>query len=142
MTSLFKCKTCGKEREAKHFSLHAECKSGYDTSRCKPCKKAKWDWQQVSYEKRMYNRAKTRAKKKGLEFNLELDDIVLPKKCPIFDIPFIYGDNDCTYSIDRIDPAKGYVKGNVQIISNRANMLKNNATVEELEMLLQFMKGD
>jgi hypothetical protein len=39
-------------------------------------------------------------------------------------------------SLDRIDSSKGYVKGNVRVISHRANLLKNNATVEELKLLL------
>lgn len=43
-------------------------------------------------------------------------------------------------SLDRIDSSKGYVKGNVRVISARANMLKNNATVEELTLVLKDLK--
>lgn len=39
-------------------------------------------------------------------------------------------------SLDRLDSSKGYVKGNVRVISKRANQLKNNATVEEMRMVL------
>ena len=42
-------------------------------------------------------------------------------------------------SIDRKDSSKGYVKGNVAIISRRANLLKNNATIAELKAVLAFM---
>ena len=43
-------------------------------------------------------------------------------------------------SLDRIDGAKGYVKGNVRVISHRANMLKNDATIEELELVLKDLR--
>jgi hypothetical protein len=36
-------------------------------------------------------------------------------------------------SFDRIDPTKGYIKGNVQIVSQRANRIKSNSTLEEFE---------
>lgn len=135
------CKTCGKDREAKHFSVHKHCVGGYDTSRCKPCKKAAYDWTQQPYENRMLNRTKARAKKKGLEFNLELSDIVFPEVCPVFKKPFIYGDKDWSWSIDRIDHRKVYIKGNVMVMSNRANRLKNNATAEELEQIVHFLRA-
>lgn len=135
------CKTCGKDRELSEFSVHKETKSGYDPSRCKPCKKAKWDWQQQPLNKRILNRVKARAKKTGREFELTLDDIVLPDLCPIFKRPFIYGDPDWTYSIDRIDNSKGYIKGNIVFVSNKANRLKNDASVEELQAIVDFYRA-
>ena len=72
---------------------------------------------------------------KGLEFNLELSDIVIPEKCPLLEVPFHFGTKECydySPSIDRIDNSKGYVKGNIQIISMKANAMKNSASLEEL----------
>jgi hypothetical protein len=44
-------------------------------------------------------------------------------------------------SLDRIVPELGYVKGNIAVISNRANSLKSNATLEELERLCAWLKS-
>ena len=82
----------------------------------------------------MYRAAKARAKEKGRDFNIELSDIVIPTLCPVLGIPM---DRP---SLDRIDGTKGYVKGNVRVISHRANMLKNDATIEELELVLKDLR--
>lgn len=137
---LLLCKKCNKEKSASEFSPHLECKSGFDTSRCKACNRARRDWAKVSPEKRIYHRAKHRAKIKKLDFNIEVSDINIPEYCPVFKKPFIIGDKDWGTSIDRLNPSKGYVKGNILIISNRANTLKNNASIEELELIIEFIK--
>jgi hypothetical protein len=84
----------------------------------------------------LWNAAKSRAKEKGREFKIELTDIVIPAVCPVLGVPMERP------SLDRIDSSKGYVKGNVRVISHRANMLKNNATIEELELVLKDLKGE
>lgn len=89
--------------------------------------------------------AKQRAKVKGLEFNIDISDIELPKICPLLHIPLgsserSKGQIDSSYSIDRINPNKGYIKGNVWVISYRANKIKNNASLEELELLVKNLK--
>lgn len=74
----------------------------------------------------------------GIPFDIELEDIVVPERCPLLGIPLVRGGrrkNRGNPSIDRIDPAKGYVKGNVWVVSTRANKLKNDATLTELETL-------
>lgn len=89
-----------------------------------------------SYKKNLLNMARRRAKLKGLEFNLTEDDIVIPKTCPILEVPLIVGTKDnyeYTPSLDRIDNSKGYIKGNVQVISKKANSMKNSASFAELE---------
>ncbi len=75
--------------------------------------------------------AKHRARKKNLEFSLELDDIIIPTHCPIFKIPMV------SPSIDRISCDRGYTKDNIRIVCKRANILKSNATLAELELLLE-----
>jgi hypothetical protein len=39
------------------------------------------------------------------------------------------------YSLDRIDSSKGYIKGNVWVISLRANRIKNDSTPQELRLI-------
>jgi hypothetical protein len=43
-------------------------------------------------------------------------------------------------SLDRIDPNKGYIEGNVCFICHRANTIKNNLTLQEMELLLKNWK--
>lgn len=84
----------------------------------------------------LLNRTKQRAKKNQWEFDLEMEDIIIPETCPFLEIPLSFGgDRWNTPSIDRIDPQRGYIKGNIQIMSWRANFLKSNASLEELLLL-------
>lgn len=137
--TLLVCGCCEKSKPAKEFSKHKSTILGYDTSRCKSCKKSKVDWGRVSIESKILHRAKSRAKSKSIDFDLTVADIILPLRCPVFDVEFQYGHTDWTYSIDRIDPKLGYVRGNTQIISNKANRLKNNASLEDIGKLYKWM---
>jgi hypothetical protein len=91
-------------------------------------------------ERYMHSRAKSRAKEKGIQFNIEKSDINIPIICPILGIPIIkeykkgkkQGPSSNSPSLDRIDNLKGYVKGNVRVISHKANTMKHSATKEEL----------
>lgn len=83
----------------------------------------------------MFGKARARALKAGIPFNITVDDIVIPATCPVLGVPLFIGtvkDKMNSPSIDRIKPALGYVRGNVRVISNRANTLKSNATPIEL----------
>ena len=84
--------------------------------------------------------AKSRAKKRGIEFSISVEDIVVPYVCPVLGIDLICGfgtsdrpgGNWNSPSLDRIDNTKGYVKGNVQVISHLANSMKSVATEQQL----------
>ena len=92
---------------------------------------------------RMLARAKSRAKQNNIPFNLTLEDIIIPDTCPLLGIKIESTKNKNSPnnpSLDRIIPSKGYVKGNIWIISNRANTLKNDATIQELELLVENLK--
>ena len=94
-------------------------------------------------------RAKQRAKKKNIDFNIELSDIFIPEYCPIFNIPIKLYLEDMsqsnssranTPSLDRIDSKKGYVKNNIIVISYRANIVKGQGTAMEHKKIAQWMK--
>lgn len=87
--------------------------------------------------------ARHRANRAGIDCTVTLDDLPpLPEKCPIFGIDIIVGGrgrNGNAPSIDRIDPTRGYIPGNVWIISDRANRVKNNGTAAEHELIAKAM---
>ena len=88
----------------------------------------------------MFTRAKDRASKSNAPFDIAIEDIVTPTHCPYLGIPLFKGDKKQTHnspSLDRINPEKGYVKGNVEVISNKANAMKYNATPDELVKFAQ-----
>ena len=97
-------------------------------------------------EKTMLSYAKDRAKKKGLEFNIEHTDIIIPNICPVLDEPIfcrrfgvVKGPCINSPSLDRIDNSVGYIKGNIQVISHLANTMKASATKEQLIKFAQWV---
>lgn len=92
----------------------------------------------INPAKELLRAARRRAKNKSFEFSITLDDIFITTNCPILGIPLIVGDgkiHDTSPSLDRIDNSKGYVKGNIQVISNLANRMKNSASND---LLIKF----
>jgi hypothetical protein len=94
---------------------------------------------------RLRGGARERAIEKGIVFKLKSykDLPEVPEYCPVLNIPLHVGDKVCTNnspSLDRIDNSKGYIKGNIQIISLKANQMKNNATLGDVEKLYNYMK--
>lgn len=92
-------------------------------------------------EYRMWKGARQRAKAKGLPCTIGQEDIpAIPATCPVLGIPIVDGRGsrrtNNSASLDRIVPKKGYVPGNIRIISHRANLLKSNASAEELALVL------
>lgn len=104
-------------------------------------------WRRNNYRmnlgRSLYHNAKNRAKRKGIEFNLRISDIEIPEYCPYLHIKLSSG----TYSdrkkgnsptVDRIDATIGYIPSNIEIISDLANRMKQNANKEQL---LTFAKS-
>lgn len=91
----------------------------------------------------MYTSIKSDAKKRGIPFTIELDDIVIPDYCPVLGIPIVCGSGkrtDNSPSLDKFIPELGYVKGNVAVISWKANRLKNNGTLDDFKHLVEWME--
>lgn len=89
---------------------------------------------------------KKRALDRGISFNLEHSKIVWPTHCPVFGTPLVYGqraaEGDWAHgaSIDRLVPSRGYVLDNIVVMSWRANRIKCDATLEDLEKLVAFLR--
>lgn len=96
--------------------------------------------------------SKYMSKRRGIEFTVTMDDFELPELCPILGIKLEYGAGNDGNSpnhatLDRIDNTKGYIPGNIMVISRLANAMKNQANYEELEnfiknysLLLNYVK--
>lgn len=133
----------GKTRYAKCLSCRREYYETYGKNH------PEWNSKQVARrkanpERLVFDRVQAKAKKLGIPFNLSLKDIFIPKHCPILGIELTApgaGQTEASPSVDRLKPSLGYVSGNVWIISNRANRLKNDATVEELERIAAWMRA-
>lgn len=127
---------------------------------CKKCSSYRKKWESKNKEKiyqrkrslgaklhEMLRSARKRANNKNIDFEIDYDYIksIYPKngKCPYFNKKFIIGKKvSCEFSptLDRIDCNKGYVKGNVEIISMRANYIKSNATPKELDIISKRLR--
>ena len=103
----------------------------------------------------MYSAMIIRANKKNIECDyvgkpkefcdwFESRILELDNKCPVFGTEFPAGQKrwvNESATIDRKDVAKGYVVGNIDIISHRANQIKNDGTIEELMAICDYMRS-
>jgi len=136
-TEMKKCTFC-KRKKNKFYSGNNVCSDCF--------KKRRYEHRRNNPKLVILSSAKHRAKKEGVLFDLVIEDIVLPDYCPVLGIKLkfntgIGGARDDSPSLDRRIPSLGYVKGNISIMSFRANRIKNNATVSELENILKWLKG-
>ena len=100
-------------------------------------KEWKMEYHKQNPKKKLLWAARRRAKDKGLDFNITEEDIIIPEYCPYLGIKLEHNarrgtDRANVLSLDRVNPKLGYVKGNIEVISHKANTMKNNATVSEL----------
>lgn len=92
----------------------------------------------------LYNQLKSSAKKRNIPFDLtmvDLNNLSFPITCPVLGIKLEWNTGsakDSSYSIDRIDSDLGYTIDNIVVISNRANTLKRDATLKELQLLSEY----
>lgn len=85
--------------------------------------------------------SKYMAKRRGIYFNITYKDFELPKFCPILGIELEYGSghdgNSSQHAtLDRIDNSKGYIPGNIMIISRLANAMKNSSNFQQLKQFI------
>lgn len=92
----------------------------------------------------LWSGAKQRARRKHIEFSLDIKKIQIPERCPVLGILLKKGDRgflDSSPTLDRIDPQRGYQEDNVQVISFRANRIKSDSTLEELRKVLRYRES-
>jgi hypothetical protein len=142
------CGSCLKPKPPRFFSynIRGVISSG-KKSYCKACglskkvtAKLNRTWKNDAAQVLMSN-SKQRARKAGLEHTLKYEDIQIPNVCPVLGIP-LHREGRETWlnapSLDRVDNTLGYTPDNVVVISRRANILKKDATIDELIALAQY----
>ena len=138
------CAQCLRDyrKEKNHFSDKEKTKEWYAKNK-KQLAANRIEYNKNNPEAVIVSSCRRVAKAKNVPFNLTIDDIFIPKVCPILGIELYasYGlRTDHSPSIDRIIPELGYTKGNIIVISMRANRIKNDATVDELCKIANFYK--
>jgi len=99
-------------------------------------------YRELNPERSILDGVKQRSKKRGWVCDITVEDIVIPEVCPILLVPLKKYDKNWAPSLDRVDNSKGYEKGNVRVISKRANSLKGDMSIEDIERLLAYAKGN
>ncbi len=165
------CKTCNEEKLTSEFSLNNAAKDKLQYN-CRTCDNKRQtqrreknleadreysrDYQRnrrkdFDYRlKMLINASKQRAKSNNREHEINVEDLkaIYPIDgcCPIFGLKLEFngaGFRDSSPSIDRIDSTKGYTRDNIQVISWKANRIKGAASLQDLEMLVAYLKqGD
>lgn len=139
------CLTCSKEKPVTEFHKLKSGRHGV-MAHCKSCRKVS---QAEKYKERWFhltcNLKRSFCKKRGISFDLDAEylESIWTERCPVFGVEFVKHDKTHDYSpaLDRIDPSRGYTKGNVVYISARANRIKYDASPEELRKVLDFVEG-
>ncbi len=145
------CPKCKLPKPASEFHKNRSKADGL-TSYCKPCRRILSDERHavnpgrraeimrrhksgVGWKTNMVYHARYRSKLRGVTCTITAEDFSIPEFCPVLGMPLVYGKDNSgpdSATLDRIDPNKGYVRGNVQVISRRANMMKSDASAVEL----------
>lgn len=98
-----------------------------------------------SVKRMILNRAKARADRDGVPFDITIDDFDIPNECPVLGISLsVHNKKGGAFnspSLDRHQPNLGYIKGNVSIISKRANLIKQDATYDEILAVAKYVKS-
>ena len=133
---LYRCKSCYNVKERKRYQKNRD-QVVARTSRTNKIRK------QNDPAAFLYSWAKQRAKKSGIAFTITKMDIVIPSVCPVLGIPLKPSEGAPSFdspTLDRFDASRGYEPNNIMVISKKANTIKNNATIEEIEQLVAWVE--
>lgn len=149
----FVCSTCQQSKpESERRSRGHQCKACRSRAHAKYREKnhekyIAWrrEWLHRTRARQLWLSARARAKRKGVPFEISVDDIFVPEFCPVLGIKLEQGRGkgrrDHSPTLDRIEPSLGYVRGNIAVISGRANTLKSNGTPEEHVRIAAWMRA-
>lgn len=144
------CKNCNITKPSSEFYASNFTKDGLSYI-CGACERQS-KYQINSLIEQLVNRARHRAKKQQIPFDIDaqyIKSLIVDfdnPMCPVLNTRMVWRtqtstpDPDRSISLDRIVPSLGYVRGNVAIISMKANRIKNNATLYELEQVINWLK--
>lgn len=109
----------------------------------------KYKAERADFKRNLCSRARNRGRKKGLEATIQPGDLDWPSHCPVLGVELDYPAQGAKRtgltvqanwpSLDRWDSTKGYVPGNVFVISYRANTLKSSATYAEILRVAKYL---
>ena len=151
-----RCKTCRNEKPLEDFWPTRGTKDGRQYV-CIECSKERQEKlqarrdaagpeaKQLSVRRYLLRVARRRAKDAGTECTIAADEIPWADTCPVLGVALKQNAGNLdryAYSLDRVDSSKGYVKGNVRIVSWQFNNLKSNMTLEQVERFYLYMKGE
>lgn len=93
--------------------------------------------------KYILTRTRSNSKPRGIECTIQLEDIFIPEYCPILKVKLdkVRSGSLFAPSLDRKDNSKGYIPGNVAVISRRANSLKRELTLEEAKAIVAYLSS-
>lgn len=138
-----RCRRCLEVKPFSEFHKHSDCLLGINTE-CKECRlpKSKEHYHSLSFEQRLLHSSRGRATKHGIPHTITLSDIHIPDICPVLGVPIVLERNNIyAPSLDQLTPRKGYTPDNIIVMSRRANVLKNNMTLEEARLLVGFLES-
>lgn len=137
--SFKKCSCCKERLPLSEFTGDVTRRDGL-AAICKDCSFSSHKrWRESHYERAMLKSTREGAKRRGLEFTITEQDIVIPDRCPALGVELrLDGSRDFRPSLDRKDNSRGYVPGNVVVVSMRANRTKSDLSIEELRRLVEF----
>lgn len=144
------CKMCSLAKDVSQFRLTSR---GKRSGSCKVCLSARELRQssliEVPWGKRIY-RSRRRAVKIELDFDLDMEYLEWlwleqSGKC-VYTCIDLYpkpgkGHHGISVSIERINKNSGYVKGNVVLVSRRANAMKSDMSLEEFKLWMPLWYG-
>lgn len=152
MLDLRPCLGCDILRPSTEFNSKRGCNDGLDT-RCKECNsEANSRWRQKSRAddivgfklRRLVCNARARALLLGIAFDIDAEYLrtIMPDECPVLGYKFVYDSSypvAASLTLDQYRPRGGYTKGNVYLLSHKANAIKNDGTFEEHKRILEWM---